>query len=71
MSWKPLNYKEQQVGRHVKRYLHPHYIYSTKLRLLWEFELDGKPHNIEMFLSKLSGKRKAVKDGKTLVEIQE
>lgn len=49
-----LLYVERNVGGTFK---------STKKQYIWEFSLNGERHKIEMFDSKLSGKKKVIKDG--------
>ena len=53
-NFKPLACDVQNVGKHIK---------STKKRFLWRFELDLKEHEIILYLSKLSGKRKILLNG--------
>jgi hypothetical protein len=62
LDLKNLMHVEQDVGQHIK---------STKKHFVWEFLLDSKPHKIELYDSKLSGKKKVIKDGLILVEIEE
>ncbi len=58
---KNLSYVEQDVGQHIK---------STKKHFIWEFLLDGKPHKIELYDSRLSGKKKMIKDGQVWKEVE-
>src|SRR5690242_3024955 len=48
---KNLSHIEQDVGQHIK---------STKKHFIWEFLLDGKSHKIELYDSRLSGKKKLI-----------
>ena len=59
---KNLSHVEQDVGKTIK---------STKKHFIWEFLLDGKPHKIELYDSRLSGKKKLIKDGQVWKEVQE
>jgi hypothetical protein len=59
---KNLSHVEQDVGKTIK---------STKKHFIWEFLLDGKPHKLELYDSRLSGKKKLIKDGQVWKEVQE
>jgi hypothetical protein len=59
---KNLSHVEQDVGKTIK---------STKKHFIWEFLLDGKTHKIELYDSRLSGKKKLIKDGQVFKEVQE
>jgi hypothetical protein len=54
-------YDEFYVGRSIK---------SSKRKLRWEFEICGKSHYVELYDSKLSGKKKVVADGKIILSPQ-
>jgi hypothetical protein len=45
-------------------------ISSSKIKLRWEFQLSDKLHNVELFDSKISGKKKIVADGVTVYPAQ-
>ena len=49
-----LYYEEKEVGKKIK---------MTKKRYLWEFTLDSHQHQIEMFHSRMSRKKKLVHNG--------
>ncbi|CAG9336260.1 unnamed protein product [Blepharisma stoltei] len=53
-NFKPLLYDCLNVGKHIK---------STKKRHSWKFELDGHEHTVDLYVSKISGKRKVLVDG--------
>jgi hypothetical protein len=59
---KNLTHLEKDVAKHIK---------STKKQFIWEFVLDGKSHKIELFDSRLSGKKKILKDGLILMQTEE
>jgi hypothetical protein len=59
---KNLMHVERDVAKHIK---------STKKQFVWEFILDGKSHKIELFDSRLSGKKKVLKDGLILMQTEE
>jgi len=59
---KNLLYVEQEVGKHIK---------SSKVHFIWEFMLDNKAHKIELYDSKLSGKKKVIKDGQVFAEVED
>jgi hypothetical protein len=40
----------------------------TKKHYVWEFTIDDKHHKVEMYDSKMSGKKKVIKDGKVIFE---
>ena len=48
MSIKGLDFACNQIGKNIK---------ASKLRYIWKFELNGVSHFIELFDSKLSGKK--------------
>jgi hypothetical protein len=52
--FKPIHFDEANVGRRIK---------STKKKLCWRFELDGKEHVIDFYISRLSGKRTILLNG--------
>lgn len=58
---KNLSYVEQDVGQHIK---------STKKHFIWEFLLEGRPHKIELYDSRISGKKKLIKDGQVWKEVE-
>ena len=58
---KNLSYVEQDVGQHIK---------SSKKHFIWEFLLEGRPHKIELYDSRISGKKKLVKDGQVWKEVE-
>lgn len=41
--------------------------FSTKKLYIWRFELDGKLNSIELFASSISGKKKVVQNGQTIM----
>ena len=43
---------------------------STKKQFIWRFHLDGKDITIELFNSKLSGKKKIIVNGQLKAEMQ-
>jgi len=47
-------YREEEVGKTIK---------SSKKMYVWEFVLDEIPHKFELFDSKLSGKKKIIRNG--------
>jgi hypothetical protein len=52
-------FEEKDVGKAFK---------STKKKYRWEFNLKGTNHYVELYDSKLSGKKKVVADNKTVLE---
>lgn len=58
-SFKPLKYDSINVGKHIK---------SSKKRHSWKFELDSKEHQIDLFVSRISGKRTMIVDGSKKIE---
>ncbi len=54
---KNFNYTIKEVGKTIK---------ASKVKHTWEVTIDNKQHLIELFVSKLSGKIKVVKDGTTI-----
>lgn len=59
MSFKNLFHERREVGKTIK---------STKIYYVWELMIENKPHKIEMFHSKVSGKKKLCLDAQTLTE---
>jgi hypothetical protein len=57
-----LNHVELDVAKHIK---------STKKQFIWDFVLDGKSHKIELFDSRISGKKKVLKDGLILLQTED
>ena len=53
-KFKPAKIQVIHVGRRIK---------STKIRYVWEFELEKKKYVIDLFISRLSGKRKILVNG--------
>lgn len=53
-SLKALLFDKQSVGKHIK---------SSKKRFLWRFEIDGNQHQVDLYCSRLSGRRKLFFDG--------
>ncbi|CAG9319931.1 unnamed protein product [Blepharisma stoltei] len=53
-NFKPLLHDSYNVGKHIK---------SSKKRFTWKFELDGQEHVVDLYVSKISGKRKVLVDG--------
>lgn len=49
--------EEIQIGKAIK---------ASKRKLKWEFDTDGEHHFIELYDSKLSGKKKVISDGRTI-----
>ncbi|CAG9331494.1 unnamed protein product [Blepharisma stoltei] len=58
-SFNPLLFDTLNVGKHIK---------SSKKRFMWKFELDGKEQVIDLFVSKMSGKRKILLNGDIKIE---
>lgn len=54
---KNFNYSIKEVGKTIK---------ASKVKHTWEVTIDNKQHIIDLFVSKLSGKIKVVKDGTTI-----
>lgn len=52
-------FEEKDVGKAFK---------STKRKFRWEFKIDGKCHYVELYDSKLSGKKKVVADNHIVLE---
>ena len=50
----PTLYSLQRVGKRMK---------STKLRTLWEFNICDKKYRIELYISRISGKRRIFVNG--------
>ena len=46
-----------------KDLLYKYLKYSSKKQYIWEFQINGEPQKIELFDSKLSGKKKVLKNG--------
>ncbi len=57
MSFKPTYYEMREVGKRIK---------STKKLYIWRFDLDGKKHEVQLYTSVLSGKKKVVHNGRVL-----
>ncbi len=62
MSIKNLNYEEKEIGAKIK---------SSKRLFIWEFELDGSSHRIELYDSRWSGKKKIIRNGRIECEVVE
>lgn len=45
--------------------------FSSKKHFTWEFTLDGKTHKIELYDSRISGKKKLIKDGGVITDVEE
>lgn len=54
-----LFFEERSVGKHLK---------FTKKRFTWKFEIDGKEYILDLFLSRLTGKKKIRLNGDIQVE---
>ncbi len=52
-------FEEKDVGKAFK---------STKRKFRWDFKFDGNQHFVELYDSKLSGKKKVIADGKIVLE---
>jgi hypothetical protein len=52
-------YEEKDVGKAFK---------STKKKLRWEFSLNGVSHYVELYDSKLSGKKKIIADSQIVLQ---
>lgn len=59
MAMKNLFHERREVGKTIK---------STKIYYVWEMCLDGKQHKVELFHSKVSGKKKVSLDAQVLTE---
>jgi hypothetical protein len=57
--FKPLKVLRQNVGRRIK---------STKIRYTWHFELEKRTFFIDLYVSRLSGKRKILVNGDVFAE---
>jgi hypothetical protein len=71
MKIKAVDRQEECVGKRIKGYLSPSFPltdHRTKIRVTWIFCLDGITHNLELFSSKLSGKKKIVLNGEKKYE---
>lgn len=55
-QFQPKSLQVRHVGRHIK---------SSKIKYTWEFILDNRSYNIELFVSRISGKRRIVVNGLT------
>lgn len=53
-NFKVLDFQKVNVGKRIK---------STKVRYMWKFELDKKEFQIDLYMSKLSGKRTIMLNG--------
>lgn len=49
-----ISFDKLSVGKHVK---------STKKRFTWKFELNNREHQVDLYCSRISGKRKVLLDG--------
>jgi hypothetical protein len=52
-------FEEKDVGKAFK---------STKRKFRWEFKINGNSHFVELYDSKLSGKKKVIADGHLVLE---
>jgi hypothetical protein len=59
LSIKDCRYKCEEIGKHVK---------SSKLKHIWEFNIDGINHIVELYESVLSNKKKIIVDEKVILE---
>lgn len=59
MSIRAIYFEEKNIGERIKK---------SKKQFIWKFELDGLQHTIEFLVSKLTGKKKVIQDGITLLE---
>ena len=62
MRIEKLFFEEREVGKTIS---------ATKKYYKWEFILNGKPHKVEMYHSRMSKKKKMCVDDKVVVEDQE
>lgn len=62
MRIEKLFFEEKEVGKTIS---------ATKKYYKWEFILNGKPHKVEMYHSRMSKKKKMCVDDKVVVEDQE
>ena len=53
-SFKPIYHECNNVGKRVK---------SSKKRYQWKFSLENREHTLDLYVSKLSGKRKVMLNG--------
>lgn len=49
---------EIEMGKTIK---------SSKIKFVWKFNYSGKVHTIELFNSRISGKKKLIADGKMIL----
>ncbi len=56
-----VTYERREVGKTIK---------STKILNIWSFILEKKYHRIELYDSRISGRKKLVLDGQTLTDIE-
>ena len=52
-------YEEKDIGKAIK---------STKRKFIWGFTIDGTNHHVELYDSKLSGKKKIVADSQIILQ---
>lgn len=57
-SFKPISFEKFRVGKLIK---------SSKKRFCWKFELDGTGYTLDLFSSRISGKRTIILDGNKVV----
>jgi hypothetical protein len=60
MGFTPQYFEVREVGKTIK---------STKKQYIWRFHLDDKDITIELFNSKLSGKKKIIVNGQLKAEM--
>jgi hypothetical protein len=60
-SFTNCKFDQQLVGKSIK---------GSKIKLKWEFEFRGKKNYVELFDSKLSGKRKIMANGHIILAPQ-
>ena len=53
-NFRPISFEKFRVGKIMK---------SSKKRICWKFELDGKEYTLDLFASRISGKRTIFIDG--------
>ncbi|CAG9327755.1 unnamed protein product [Blepharisma stoltei] len=61
-SFKPVSFQSINIGKHIK---------SSKKRYEWIFELDSNVHTIDLFVSRISGKRTIIVDNAKKVDFRE
>ena len=52
-------YEEKDIGKAIK---------STKRKFRWEFTIEDTNHHVELYDSKLSGKKKVVSDSQIILQ---